>query len=543
MKNAKAAFSKVNLVESSNHKEKIILAIILLISFIGVFVTGTRGFYSFDQSIPLDGANRILHGQVPFTDFDIPYGLTMFYIQSFFSIIFSLNFISTVISAAFLNVLFVYLVFKILKLIEIDDIYVYLGSLVSAFVYNIVIGSIWVDNVGFLFCTLSTYFLLKGYLKGKDKNSMNLNYFLSGLALAAIFFSKQNLFIVYFVFCILLFMALLIIEKKTEELVCFAKSYFIGAFVCFIAILLALYFFTDFKAFLTDYIMVPFFEGGNRIGNVIKSFLDFTPAQVIINLINISIFIVVIVSAFMIYLKKGLKDEKTNAGLFLILSCGLTQLAHFELSNNNINILIMYLGIIYALSGDIIEGSINIFSRNIRKIALIAAGFMLIVLVFYSGYIRFGSDIFRGDVKFNEHLASTNVFRFTYWANPTLGDSTEVYNGIYALISEDIQKNNDRFYVYPESTVFYIHAKTLNPSRIVWFHKGLTFPSNSTSTDLNLVSDLKKNDVKWIILETQVPGYKKRIESFSNFINYINSDFELYKKIGGFEIYKIKEVN
>lgn len=95
--------------------ELAILSAILVLSFVGVVVTGSRGFYSFDQSIVINGANNIIHGQVPFRDFDVAYGAVVFYIQAFSFKLGGVNYFATIWPAAIESVLFTLLSYLLLS--------------------------------------------------------------------------------------------------------------------------------------------------------------------------------------------------------------------------------------------------------------------------------------------------------------------------------------------------------------------------------------------------------------------------------------------
>ena len=92
-----------------------LLAAILAFSFVGVLVTGARGFFPFDQSIVIDGANNILHGQLPFRDFDIAYGTAVFYLQAAAFKLWGTNYLATIYPAAIESVLFTLLSYLLLS--------------------------------------------------------------------------------------------------------------------------------------------------------------------------------------------------------------------------------------------------------------------------------------------------------------------------------------------------------------------------------------------------------------------------------------------
>lgn len=78
----------------------LLLAVIaVVVAFLLPYFAGRIGIIFFDHSIVIDGAWRILHGQVPYRDFSVPYGPLLFYLQALFFALCGMLSITTLLTA------------------------------------------------------------------------------------------------------------------------------------------------------------------------------------------------------------------------------------------------------------------------------------------------------------------------------------------------------------------------------------------------------------------------------------------------------------
>lgn len=80
-------------------------ALLAAFAFAFNWATGHRGVFLFDQSLMIDGGWRVLHGQVPYKDFLMPFPPLSFYIQAFFFKLLGVNWTATVVPACLMSTL------------------------------------------------------------------------------------------------------------------------------------------------------------------------------------------------------------------------------------------------------------------------------------------------------------------------------------------------------------------------------------------------------------------------------------------------------
>lgn len=508
--------------------KKLIISIVLSISFVVVFLVGIRGFFSFDHSIPLDGSNRILNGQIPFKDFDIPYGFFLFYLQAIFSFIFGKNFLATIISAAFLNVVFVYFVYRLLSFLKVESIYLWGGAILSIFSYNFTFGSIWFDNLAFLFCLISIYYMSIAHIQKK-----NNYYFLSGLMFFFIFMSKQNVALGYLLFFIVPYLLFLLYHRKFKKILVFTSNYVLGIVITLIGFMFFLVTLSSPEIFFKDYFLIPSIESIGRLLGIFAR-IFYSRNSVITFLFNLTL---ITLSSLFLVLSLKIRENIKIKSLFLFSFCGIS-FFHYYFSLNNIGLLLMNIGIqfslIFELSEKVCKGYINK-----KWIRILFMGVVIIFISFFCVYSmeRYGHDIFVNS-DFNSSLESCNVQNKIIWPNSVLNDSPETYNSL-CLFVKNISGN---FYVFPDSSWLYAEADKINPSRLVWLHRGLTFPSvYDEKVETSLIDEIDNNEIKYIILEKNAISFPHNSEYFVKFKEYRERNFYIERQIGSFEIWKRKD--
>ena len=85
---------------------RIVLSLLIAAAaYLFCFHVGQQGFFPMDQSIVFDGGWRILQGQVPYQDFDIPFGPVSLWLHAFFIKLLGATFFSYLFHAALINAL------------------------------------------------------------------------------------------------------------------------------------------------------------------------------------------------------------------------------------------------------------------------------------------------------------------------------------------------------------------------------------------------------------------------------------------------------
>ena len=161
--------------------------LVACIGFLMPFLTGFLGLLPLDQSILFEAGGRIAKGEVPFTDFYLPYGLVPALIQSIFFKIFSSTWFAYIFHAAVINSLFGYLLLDTLRMWLPQERITRLMfiTLVAAWSFYPMMGTPFMDNHSFFFGFLSYWSILSAV---ERRNPWMLLFSFSFLVLG--FYSK-----------------------------------------------------------------------------------------------------------------------------------------------------------------------------------------------------------------------------------------------------------------------------------------------------------------------------------------------------------------
>jgi hypothetical protein len=486
---------------------------VLLLSFVAVMITGMRGFFAFDHSIPIDGGYRIYDGQVPFRDFDMPYGTFVFYIQAAFFFIFGLRFISSVIPAALQSVLFVYIVYRLLRLLGVKEMYVWLGAIGSIFVYNVPFGSLWFDNTAFLIVLCTVYLFAKAEI-----DSEQWLYVPAGLLFALLFFSKQNAALWFGIFIVIPYFLFI----ASDRIRTFAQ-YCAGAAGSMLAAFMLIALSGGWDAFLFDFFTLASGQGKDRLLGLAETYTSTATYQhaglVAVLLFSIGL---IALSAYLWTIRPRSAKERILLRLPLLLA--LMQVVHYYFSANHIVLLVMFTAIILAMAA----AALDRLRIKWFKAAVIAVFALMCIIGFWAGYVREGHDVIKG-AQFSEHVDAP-FFAGVAWPQQMLGDDARAYGMLYATACG----LDGDFFVFPESTALYAVCEKRSVGRIVWYHYGVTYPHPADS----MAADISQ--VKYVILERNAASWDANAGYFLESKVYFDKNFGLWRKIGGFEIYRRK---
>ena len=96
-------------------KEKVLVIILILFSLLINQYYGNRGIFPVDSFAHFDTGFRILLGEHPFKDYWIVSGPFLDYIQSFFFLVFGINWFSYVLHASLVNMILAMYTFYFLQ--------------------------------------------------------------------------------------------------------------------------------------------------------------------------------------------------------------------------------------------------------------------------------------------------------------------------------------------------------------------------------------------------------------------------------------------
>ena len=117
-----------------------------------------------------------------------------------------------------------------------------------------------------------------------------------------------------------------------------------------------------------------------------------------------------------------------------------------------------------------------------------------------AAWIRSVHDIFRG-ATFTEHSPSAGLEHLK-WGNPTVVNGAEFTFDDMSHVIARLKQEGKPFFVFPEFTILYGLVGATSPQPLLWFHKGLTYPSvYDERLDRWIVDSLIRHDVQFFVLQ------------------------------------------
>ena len=307
-------------------QEKIFITILILFSILINQYYGNRGVFPIDSFLIFDAAFNITSGHHPFKDYWSITGPFVDYIQSFFFILFGINWTSYVLHASIINMLLVLFSYYFFLNIGLKNYYAFIYALGVAILAYPSIGTPFVDHHSVIFSVMACFSISLAILKKK-----NLFWILAPVFITFSFFSKQipsPYFI--FLFAIVIFIYFYFSNEKYKKAL---VNLFLGSFFSFL--LVSSIFLINkipVENFLTQYIFYPFSLGELRIDRLN---IDFNNAVGQFKFIYLTLFPLIVSIFFLSKIKK--KDlAKKKDFIVSVLFLGSTGiLIYFQLLTKN----------------------------------------------------------------------------------------------------------------------------------------------------------------------------------------------------------------
>ena len=167
-------------------KKKTYLIILVLSSIFINQYAANRGVFPIDSFLIFDAAYNIISGNHPFKDYWLITGPFLDYLQSLFFLIFGINWVSYLLHATFLNVVFVLFSFYYFTKIGLNNLYSFLYSLGVAILAYPSIGTPFIDHHAVILCMMASLTISLAILLKK-----NVFWILAPILIIFSFFSKQ----------------------------------------------------------------------------------------------------------------------------------------------------------------------------------------------------------------------------------------------------------------------------------------------------------------------------------------------------------------
>ena len=240
-------------------QEKIFITILILFSILINQYYGNRGVFPIDSFLIFDAAFNIISGNHPFKDYWLITGPFVDYIQSFFFLIFGINWTSYVLHASLLNMVLVLFSFYFFLNIGLKNYYAFIYALGVAILAYPSIGTPFIDHHSVIFSIMACFSISLAILKEK-----NLFWAATPIFITFSFFSKQipsPYFILLFIIVIFIYFFLTNNVNKNALLNLFFGSLFSFLLIASVFLINEI----PVENFLTQYIFYPLSLGESRI--------------------------------------------------------------------------------------------------------------------------------------------------------------------------------------------------------------------------------------------------------------------------------------
>lgn len=528
---------------------------------------GRIGFMALDQSIIFDGAWRVLSGQIPFRDFHPPNGITPILLQVPFFACFGVNWFSYCLHAAVLNALFCLLVYWLLRLLGGPALLCFFYALLSSVVMYPPMGVPYMDQHAFFFTMLALVFSVAA-LKTKISKLQILFWFGVSFAFVLGYLSKQVPTL--FAIPLILFM---ILTKGRQRI----KSFVI--LVSGLIVLLLLLWISaesvgiDWKQIQYYAYELPSQIGGERLSRFINQGILFSEILRIKKEIG---------SFYAFYLSQG---AVLGLGLFLfIIWMGQVKNERRDIWKKLFLSYLFELGLIEGLF--LISFLFVLLTQNqlANGVPFIFAGVGITHIIFerhkrsnstspISGWnkiihemvltligIMFMMACLRDATIFHEKINETrNVHEIVYLKEKSLNrDQLSLPKALDFLVWETpyphkaenilelvtfFENNPGNFFLLGDTSILYGITKRPSIAPSLWFHPGLAIPPLNTrefeAYENHLIQNMKKHNVKYIVLEGRGTWEGVRLSHFSKLSEIVKNSTHQQISIGPFQIIEL----
>jgi len=316
-------FIKKSLNITDNKK---ILIFILFISAILINqYYGYRGVFPIDTFLIFDAGYNIISGNHPFKDYWSITGPFLDYIQSFFFLIFGVNWASYVLHASILNMLLALYSFYFFSKIGLKNIYCFFYSLGVSIIAYPGAGTPFIDHHAVIFSVFALYSIILGILLRN-----NFFWFLIPVFITFSFFSKQipsSYITILFIFFIIFYFFYIKNNK-------FFLIYLLCGLLFSLLLISSIFFINNIpiKNFLIQYIFYPLSLGEDRI---LKLNIDFKNLVSQFKFIYLALFPLLLSLLSLISIKKKTTIQKDELIISIVFILSIAVFIYCQLLTKN----------------------------------------------------------------------------------------------------------------------------------------------------------------------------------------------------------------
>ena len=515
--------------------------------FAAVFVwfAGHRGVFLLDQSIMFDGAWRVYQGQVQYRDFVSTFPPLTFGIQALFFRLMGVDFSAMVLAAAISNAIATLCVLWLVhRLVPDQRVIACVAGLITAVWFQAPFGTLWFEQTAFCFNLLALVLLIKGLDAG---DSAGTGYrTAAGVMLAASLLCKQNAGAEFIP--IALGVAVLPILDRRHKALRAVVEVFAGMALGAGVFAIWLWIYSSPSEFWRQYVVMARQIGSDRAGLVGLLFAAF-PLSMTWPFVIVALG--VLGSAFSKSRTASMPAQTRVLIIWLVVGCAFYQNLFKLHTDNEIENVVPYLGLIYGLSFAVFWKYVVLAETSptdaVKRAFFVGLGFLVLGYPLLSGmskaWSRSVQEFERGAV-FNHYLQVPRMTRVV-WGEPTHhGERTTIAQQDFEALNAWLSETQANFFVFPDSTMLYGVQGRVSPQPWLYFSPGHSFLiEDLPKVDAAVLDSLQKNNVQAIVLEKDSWVLNHNLwKQMPKLKAWIEGDFEKVKDFGIYEVRLSKEV-
>ena len=506
------------------------LALFTLAVFL-VFESGSRGFFPLDQSNVFEGGYRMLRGQVPYRDFVMPVGPLAFLIQVPFFALLGVNNYAHLLHSAVVNAAAALLAVSCVKRLFPEALVpAYLAGLVTAAWFYPIFGTPAFDQTALFFHLCALVLLLRAL----DPRATLAPAVLSGAASGLAFFSKQNAGALS-VACLSLLIVAAAGSRRGALLLRFAA----GLAACGALFMLWLLVFSEPAAFVRHFLALPLAEGARRVGSAqfqAGMLHDLKSSLATLALVLLGPFLSL--AGLACHALVRALPPRALLGFRVSLSLALVQWGFIRVTSNLPDNAFGMAGLASVLALLAALECVPPFPRR----GLLASALVALVALPLAGA---GRALARSrvvhDYWFPIHYRNAPVSRAlapARWSAPADDPRAIRVEDVDALV-DYLRARATPFFAFPDFVALYGLAGAMPPQPLVWFHQGLTYPTQyDPALDRRVVEALERHGVRLVVIErVSFMGTERRLKHFPLLLAYV----EGFREVARFGIFEVRE--
>jgi len=156
-------------------------------------------------------------------------------------------------------------------------------------------------------------------------------------------------------------------------------------------------------------------------------------------------------------------------------------------------------------------------------------------------YLRLVQDIFNSKTRYVKY-ETIPALRGLYWAEGVESGDAHANWSDFESVFHELQNIKGQFYIVGDYTIFYGIVGRPSLGSLLWFHKGLTYPSKYDATqDQKLARSVDRPEVTQIVVEQKMFVGTRQLVDFPMLQRVISDHYHPTKQFGLFKIYRRNE--